>query len=77
MKYMITNINQYILEHLTDQPEDICLFVHPRAPEASLKLKCDAQEPALSYLPPRGPPIIFLHLEKRPSVAPKPRPHTS
>ena len=46
--YMITNISQYILEHLTDQPEDISLFAHPRAPEASLKLKCDGQEAELS-----------------------------
>ena len=46
--YMITNISQYVLEHLTDQPEDISLFAHPRVPEASLKLKYDGQEPVLS-----------------------------
>ena len=52
--YMITNISQYVMEHLTDQPEDISLFAHPRVPEAYLKLKYDGQEPGLSYLPPRG-----------------------
>ena len=46
--YMITNISQYVLENLTDQPEDISFFAHPRAPEASLQLKCDGQEPGLS-----------------------------
>ena len=46
--YMITNKGQYILDHLNDQAEDIGLFAHPRAPEASLKLKWDGQEPSLS-----------------------------
>ena len=46
--YMITNIRHYVLEHLTEQPADISFFAHPRAPEASLKLKCDGQEPGLS-----------------------------
>ena len=46
--YMITNKGQYILDHLTDQPTDISLFAHPRAQEASLKLKWDGQEPILS-----------------------------
>ena len=46
--YMITNISQYVLEHLTDQPEDISLFAHPRVPEASLKLKYNGREPGLS-----------------------------
>ena len=46
--YMTTNKSQYIFKHLTDQSADISLFAHLRAPEASLQLKCDGQEPGLS-----------------------------
>ena len=46
--HIITSISQYVLEHLPARPAFINLTANPRAPEASVKLKCDRQEPGLS-----------------------------